>query len=267
MFSHITPGGTSGSVNPNPQQPTPEAPKANEGGITLDDAVKGGEHTKLPIFSASGGTTTPLQPGAPGTTVQLGSLVQGKVVVDLMDALLPALLVLLFRKMKLDVRKTQMQLTAGEKNTLAPIVEACLQSINLDFSNPWVTLAFSAAIIYGGKVIEVGGVQWLDKKAGEGQPLKEKPPPVVNMGGAPKRTQPPTQNQPKPATDTAPFVDIKQPENVIAWSEEDLRRVRKWGGYGEAKARQWLEKNWIKLGCKLPEKWNKPIPVSQLSII
>jgi hypothetical protein len=265
MFSVITPGGSAAPANPVNPQPAPEAPKANEGGVSLDDAVKGGEHTKMPIISGGGAAGNPGASPVSGTSVSLSGLVQGKVVVDLMDALLPALLVLLFRKMKLDVKKTQMQLTVGEKNTLAPIVEACLQSINLDFSNPWVTLAFSISIIYGGKVVEIGGVQWLDKKAGE-TPVKQPQTPVVPMRTANPTTnpgagsaQPPAPNPPKPATDTAPFKDIVPPAASTQWTEDDLKRVQKYGSYGREKAIKWLQKNWERNGCRLPDKWNKPI--------
>lgn len=262
MFSEIKPGGSPAPVVPISTPPGPESPKANEGGVSIDEAVKGGEHTKIPIISASGQTSLPGSSSAPGTSVSLSGLVQGKVVVDLMDALLPAILVLAFRKMRIDVKKTSLQLTVGEKNTLAPICEACLQSINLDFANPWVTLAFSVSIIYGGKLIEVGGVQWLDKKASEQPPAKASAPaktanPLTNPGAG--AVQPPAPSTPKASTDQAPFTDIKQPANVIAWSEDDLRRVQKYGGYGREKAIKWLDRNWIKNGCQLPDKWNKPL--------
>ena len=267
MFQSISPGGAPASA---PVQPAPgpssSAPKANENTVTIDDAIKGGEHAKMTGFSVTDVTNKPGQPGAPGSSVALGGLVQGKVMVELIDALIPAVIVLLFRKMKIDAKKTQMQLTQGEKNTLAPIVEACLNSINLDFSNPWTTLSISMLIIYGGKALEVGGTQWLDKKADEKKEDK-KPAPVVPIRnpltspGAGK-AQAPQPNPPKAATDTGPFTDIKvsQPSgNAIAWTDEDYRKVRRWGRYNHEKAIAWLERNWIKNGCALPAKWDKPV--------
>src|SRR5271154_6005160 len=90
MFETIKPGG---APAPSPA-PSPSAPKANENTVSADDAIKGGEHTKMTSFSVSDLANRPGGPGASGSSVALGGLVQGKVAVDLMDALIPSLIVL-----------------------------------------------------------------------------------------------------------------------------------------------------------------------------
>lgn len=260
MFTMISPSSSGTGNVPPPNTSNSEAPKAGENTVPLEDALKGGEHTKMTGFTVTDHSRQPGGPGAPGSSVQLGALVQGKIVVELIDSLLPAIIVILFRKLKLDAKKSQFQLTQGEKNTLSPVVEACLNSINLDFSNPWTTLGVCMLIMYGGKALEVGGVQWVDKKAGV-EPEKEKKEtktsnPLTNSGAG--AAKPPTPNPPKAATDTAPFTNINpaQPSgDIISWGEPELKIVMVKGRMNREKAEKYLNKNWIKNGCQLPQKW------------
>lgn len=257
MFSVITPGGTATTSAPgaDPVKPaTSEAAKA--GTVSLDDALKGADHAKMNTFSvsdlskgagATGPDGKPIGGGLPGSTVALGGMVQGKLVVDLMDALIPAAIVLVFHRFGLSVKKSQMQLTQGEKNTLNPIVEACLNSINLDFSNPWSALSITLLLIYGGKALEVGGTGWLDKKAGESKPF-EAPKPVapvkpmtVVSGGQAKSSEPVID---KPNTNAMEFAD----PGPATWTEADVMLVVKRKKCSRAKAAEWLEKNWRKNG-------------------
>jgi hypothetical protein len=141
--------------------------------MTDAEALAAGQHTKIsPLGAPTGGPAPNAAPGTPTTTVKVGEMFEGKFAVDMLDALLPALLVVVLRMMKLTVRKSEMQLTESEKKTLAPVLQNCLNTLNLDFNNPWVALSVTAGIIYGSKVLEKGAVGWLDKKAME--PIKEK---------------------------------------------------------------------------------------------
>lgn len=267
MFSIITPGGSAAAANPapHPGSPTPpnspaESNMANKDNVGLAEALKGTDHTKITQFSVSdtskgsggpnsgGGpnwTGGPGSGGGPGNSVPLGGLVQGKVVVELMDSLIPALLVVVFHKLEVATKKTDFQLTVGEKNTLAPIVEACLNSINLNFDSPWTTLAISLAVIYGGKALEKGGVAFLDKKADESKPAD---PDRHNRPA--KGFKPMTAAAPSPipdATDTGAFVEVREPV-LPSWTEADVKKVEARRKRGRAEAIDWLNKNWKKKG-------------------
>lgn len=248
-FETIVPGGI--SVTSAPPKPEPSA-AASIGTITQEEALKGAEHAKMTTFSVSDLSKGPGGPqpigGPSGSSVQLGGLVSGKVVVDLMDSLLPALLVLIFYKMGVETRKSQYQLTQGEKNTLAPIVEACMNSINLNFDSPWTTLVVSLLVIYGGKAAEIGGTAFLDKKTAEKTPAKPAPKPakVVPLSDPPK-----PQHTPAASTNTD---DFKSVEEVIAsdgpptWTEADINAVVKKRKCSKSKAVEWLNYNWKKKG-------------------
>jgi hypothetical protein len=264
-FEEIIPGGTP----PIPAPPEPNKPKesaaANSGTVSPEDALSGAAHTKMTSFSVSDlatGKGGPAVPGTPGQSVALGGLVQGKIAVDLMDSLIPALLVLLFKKLEIDVKKTDFSLTAAEKNTLAPIVEACLNSINLDFSSPWTTLLISLTVIYGGKALEKGGVQFLEKKAAESKPAdplkheKRKPDAILKkmFPGGPSGAGQPVVSTPPDSTNKDSFVDPALADEFgrgagpMTWTEGDVTIVEKRRKKGRAEAIQWLEENWAKAG-------------------
>lgn len=252
-FEEIVPGGSPATAaDPSPGKP-PESAAANSGAVKIEDALAGAAHTKMTSFSVSDiatGRTGPTIPGTPGSSVALGGLVQGKIAVDLLDSLIPAVLVLLFKKLEIDVKKTDFGLTAGEKNTLAPIVEACLNSVNLDFSSPWTTLLISLTVIYGGKALEKGGVQFLEKKAAETKPAdplkheKKKAPSIVKemFPGGPSGKAP----EPTRTPDSTNMDDFGTTDGPATWTEADVTVVEKRRKKGRAEAIQWLEANWAK---------------------
>lgn len=254
MFEVITPGGaaTTPASGPDPVRPA-QSSAAQSGTVSLEEALKGAEHAKMNTFSvsdvskgsgATGPDGKPIAGGLPGSSVSLGGMVQGKLVVDLMDALLPAIVVLAFHRFGLSVKKSQMQLTQGEKNTLGPIVDACLNSINLDFSNPWSALSVTLLVIYGGKALEVGGTGWLDKKTAEAKPFEAPKPssPMSVVGGSMAKGSAPVIE--KPNADTTSF----HPEGPRTWTEADVAAVVKRRKCSKVKAVEWLEKNWAKQG-------------------
>jgi hypothetical protein len=255
-FEVITPGGTpKAPADPIQPTPAPAAPAATSNAVSQEEAIKGGEHAKMNVFSVtdlSGGSGQSGASGGaprPGSSVALGGLVQGKVAVDLMDALLPALLVLAFHKAGVSIKKSDMQLTVGEKNTLSPVVEACLNTINMDFSNPWSALGMSLAIIYGGKAIEKGGIAWLEKKAApepEKAPYKGGPAPVVGM--TPSGTRAPAPSPIPDSKNTDTFVDPVANAGLMPFTEEHVKIVNKKRKRGPQDAREWLAKNWVKVG-------------------
>lgn len=135
------------------------------------------DHTKIASVSGDG------LPGAggagsqnPQASVSLGGMVQGEWAVNIMDAILPAAMVAGFYAFGVKLRKTELQLTQAEKNTLAPIMQKCLDTVLLNFTNPWNALLVTLAAIYGGKAMEKGLITWIDKSQAnkEQEALQEK---------------------------------------------------------------------------------------------
>lgn len=252
MFEVIIPGGApQGTTTTTASAKPDQSAAANAGTVSMEDALKGADHAKMNTFSVSDiskGAGGPnggpgMAAGGPaGSSVALGGMIQGKVAIDLMDALIPAVLVLLFHRFGISVRKSQMQLTQGEKNTLEPIVSACLNSINLDFSNPWTALCVTLLVIYGGKALEVGGAGWLDKKTNETKPFEQPKPaaPVVPMNVA-KGPEPIIE---KPNTNNMSFSS----PGPVTWTQADVKAVVDKKKCSYAKAEEWLNKNWAKKG-------------------
>lgn len=131
--------------------------------ISDETALKGTEHTKIstlqPLHSASQSTLSS------GQSVAVGGMVDGKLAVELIDALLPALFVVLIQKVGLTMKKTDLQMTAKEKETVAPILQQCMNQLMINFNNPWAALGVTLGVIYGGKILEKGGPAFLEKKA------------------------------------------------------------------------------------------------------
>lgn len=233
------------SVPPDSTTPGP-SPAAQAGTVSEAEAIAGAAHTKMNVFSVSE-PPKPGQPGAaPGTpggsSVQLGGIVQGRVAVDLMDALLPGLIVLGFYKMSIETKKSDFQLTQGEKNTLYPIVDQCLNSINLNFESPWTALTVALITIYGGKAAEKGGIAWMDKKAVAGRVAT----PESVTKKPPLKVVPPEPINPAPAsTNTDSFGTASGP---ATWTEADVKLVAKKRHCSDAKALGWLQRNWVKRG-------------------
>lgn len=254
-FEVITPGGAPAPAIPNPADPKNQSPAANANSATMEDVLQGANHAKMNTLSVSdiskgsgaiGPDGKPVAGGLPGSSVALGGMLQGKLVVDLMDALLPSIIVLAFHRFGLSVKKSSMQMTQGEKNTLGPIVDACLNSINLDFSNPWSALAVTLVVIYGSKAMEVGGTGWLEKKTAETKPFEQpkKDAPVVQMSGGFTGAKGPETIISKPNTDTTSF----HPDGPRVWTEADIAAVTKKRRCSKAKAKEWLDKNWAQKG-------------------
>ncbi len=99
---------------------------------------------------------------APGTTTvetgtakkSLSHLVKGKHAVNLLDLLLPALLVYTINLIGYRVSKDKLKLDKEEKETLTPFVEDWLQAIEIDMNNPHYNLLIGISIVYGSKIVD-----------------------------------------------------------------------------------------------------------------
>lgn len=86
--------------------------------------------------------------------VSLGKVLSGKSAVNLVNIFLPSFIVLALNKFGYSSNKGQFKLTNEEKETLTPVVQDCLNNIQVDFENPWYTLMFVASMIYGAKIMD-----------------------------------------------------------------------------------------------------------------
>lgn len=144
--------------------------------------------------AANQGGFNPGQPGSAPfnvggqTNVIAAQFINGKTAVALTDIIVPLLLTyLLMTFVKKKVRRSTFQLNAEEKKTLEPILDACLQTLNINFNSPWIALAVVGSTIYGAKFIEVAsdetipkievskerGLTVEKKKDGRGRPRKQ----------------------------------------------------------------------------------------------
>ena len=168
---------------------TPDQGSANPENNLLSDAdiMSTNEHTKTSLLPT--GTEGPNDPTqAPGSAplpisqpgMKLGATVSGKFIVDMTDIILPALLVWLVSMLGYGIEKKALQLSAKEKETLNPLFQAYLDSINVNFNNPLNNLLFGLAMVYGAKAVEVFPTLTKIEK-GKKQPEKTTIGRVVNL--------------------------------------------------------------------------------------
>jgi hypothetical protein len=105
-----------------------------------------------PIIPTAANAAQPYQPSQSGT--KAGQLVSGKFATDLLDSLCPAIIVYCAAAMGYNARKSELQLSASEKQTIAPAMQSYLDTLKIDFNNPLYNLLFVVGMIYGAKVIE-----------------------------------------------------------------------------------------------------------------
>lgn len=215
-------------------KPTDPAAAATKGAVPISEALQGGEGAKINTLALTD-ISKASQASASGTSVAAGSLLEGKMAVEMVDAILPSALVIGLHAMKIPSKKSDFQLTAKEKDVLAPVVQKCLDSLMINFNNPWAALAFTAGAIYLSKAAEHIGVAMLDRKAAETSPKKQ----------APVRQMEPVKSASAP-TDSNPIQTINNP--LRPWDEMDVEKVVKKRKKGREDAIDWLGKNWEKKG-------------------
>jgi len=151
------------TIQPDPVQPAP----ANNGQADLlAKALREYEQefsTTTKHTETGAATNIDTSTPAPGTapTVETGTakkslshLVKGKHAVNLLDTILPAVLVFTINLIGYRVTKDKLKLDKEEKETLTPFVEDWLQAIEIDMNNPHYNLLIGISIVYGSKIID-----------------------------------------------------------------------------------------------------------------
>ena len=153
--------------------------------VTDDEMNRGTAHTKLQSMTFDGegnndsnrqqqqtGTEPPKQEGA--GRLALEGLVDGRLMLDIADGLVAAVVVWIIALFAYEVRKKDMRLTEGEKDILDPIVDKCLAIINWNFTNAWALLGVSLLFIYAGKAVDTATKKPKKSKTPDtGKPAKE----------------------------------------------------------------------------------------------
>lgn len=213
--------------------PDPQAnPSAIPGQISLQEALKGGDGAKMDTISLG----RPGDTATPGNQVGLGSLIEGKLTLEMLDTILPAIMVLVFHAAKIQLNKSVFQLAVKEKDTLAPLLQKCLDSIMINFNSPWTAFGVTAIAIYGAKIFEHGGKALIDRKLEEKK--NKQPGKVVDMKQPVAREK----EKEEPPKTTEP------PTSLRMWDEDDVKKVIKKRRKGVDDAMQWLAANWEKKG-------------------
>lgn len=141
---------------------------ANNATVTINDILATGQHTNTGSFQAesskpsdapesSGNGQDKAENAFKGETggTTAGALIGGDLAVDLMDLALPAIFVFVTVKIGYKLDRKELQLTAKEKATIAPAMQAVLDRMSIDMNNPYANLALIMSIVYGSKLMAI----------------------------------------------------------------------------------------------------------------
>lgn len=138
-----------------------------ENTVSMDEALKSADHAKIQPLTTSVNNIPGGVPTGANNAAALGSMLEAKLAIELIDSVLPGILVAALHALEIRLVKKDLQLTEKEKNIIAPIFQKCLDTIYLNFSSPWTMLAVTVGVIYGGKVTEKGLVAYIDRQKEE----------------------------------------------------------------------------------------------------
>ena len=179
LFSFLeqTPTEAMKDVTP-PQQPPKQEQKANFADITANTSTAQQQLLNAPPFQQQ------------SQTINAGSLLNASVMVELVNTIMPALLVMAIKRFaKKNVVKKQFSATVDEKKMLEPIIENYLKSVNFNIQNPFNALMLGLVIVYGMKTIEVLNTTVADSPVNAAG-LKETIPQEEKGGRPPKPNAP-----------------------------------------------------------------------------
>lgn len=103
----------------------------------------------------------------------LEGLVDGRLILDIVDGFMAACVVWIVALFFWEVKRKDMRLTESEKETLEPVVEKCLATINWNFKNAWTLLGVSLLFIYAGKAVDTATKKERKVKPNTSRPTKD----------------------------------------------------------------------------------------------
>ncbi len=96
--------------------------------------------------------------------INLGNLLDAELCTKLIDTLIPSLLVLSLKMgAGISVKKSQLQASPRELDAMKPIVQKCLEQIELNINNPFIALGIVMGTIYTTKAAEIGFDAYMGK--------------------------------------------------------------------------------------------------------
>lgn len=121
-----------------------------------------------------------MQFGTGQNKVNLGNIIDAELTTKMIDSLVPALFVLILRVgAGVSVKKSQLQASQRELETMQPIVQKCLEVIEFNINNPFVALGIVMGVVYSTKAAEIGVNKFMDKEEGiesdNSEPREKKP--------------------------------------------------------------------------------------------
>jgi hypothetical protein len=122
-------------------------PQPSGGSYSIEELEALGRGEILPTKEEFGGDPTP-----EGNSVPV-SMLDPSLAVELLDAVVIAGGAFLLRRFGKEFKKADLKATPSEKKQLEPLFQKCLESVNMNFTNPWSALVVSIGIIYGSKIL------------------------------------------------------------------------------------------------------------------
>jgi hypothetical protein len=158
-------------VAPDAEQADQETPGADAEDDNLrDELFSSGEHTEnvtpeTSTSAESNATTGPTATPRRKTLTQFTGGKGGKFAVKIMDFIMPAILAFTMRRAGYDADKELFQLDKDEKEFAEEMLNDVLDTLYIDFNNPWVQLSIGLGMIYGGKLMDISDkIKRTDKK-------------------------------------------------------------------------------------------------------
>lgn len=137
-------------------------------------------HTGAPIFNPVQGQTNPQGQIIPPLNsdgsnqpqrMNVGNLLTPDMAVGFFNIILPAVMVIIFKRAGKLTAKAQFEASAKEQEIIKPVLAKYLESINFTVETPFTALILTVGFIYGSKCIEVlnnapkGSIKTTDFKA------------------------------------------------------------------------------------------------------
>jgi hypothetical protein len=106
--------------------------------------------------SGTGSINGPFPNNPNAQNIKAGSLITPDIAVAFMDVVIPVVFVLLFKKIhNQTISKKSIQLSTSEKETIKPVLQNYLNSVNFSVDSPLNALLLTLGFIYGMKYIEI----------------------------------------------------------------------------------------------------------------
>lgn len=120
-----------------------------------DEILKTGSHTEAGNSQSQIPGADPNMPNANKKTLgQMTGDRGGKLATELMNVMIPAIIIFVASRLTYKVDKKILKLSADEKEMITPAWQNVLDSIFIDFNNPWIQLGIVLGIVYVSKTIE-----------------------------------------------------------------------------------------------------------------